>query len=69
MTLRPKEQIKQLRDLAKAIGQPTIDYSTLKYSFMEGSVIFTSEGQLVGMIHRVVYDLIINLKIEGDIGD
>ena len=63
------EQQQSLRDLAKAIAKPTINFSKLKYTFIEGSVIFTSEGHLVGMIHGEVYNAIMMMKLEEEGGN
>jgi hypothetical protein len=59
------EHQKKLTALAKAIGSPQeIDLEKMHYHFLEGSVMVSSEGNLLGMIHRKVWDWVMKSNID-----
>lgn len=57
------DQKRKLSLLARAIGKCEVDYSKLNYHFLEGSVMLTNNGQLVGMMHRGVYDALMKVDL------
>ena len=63
MTKQKNAQDKMMA-LAKAIGKPKLDYSKLEYKFLENSVLFINNGNLVGIIHRGVYDTLLKAHVE-----
>ena len=57
---------KILATIANAIGKPEVDYTKLHYHFSDNSLMITSEGNLVGIIHRGVYDAIMKQGLDTD---
>ena len=55
-----------LLTIANAIGKPEVDYTNLHYHFADNSVMITSEGNLVGIIHRGVYNSIMKQVLEAE---
>lgn len=56
----------KLHALAVAMGKPEVDLENLQYNFLENSVMLTNNGNLVGMIHRQVYDALMSRSLESD---
>jgi hypothetical protein len=56
----------KLRALAVAIGKPEVDLDNLQYNFLGNSVMLINKGNVVGMIHRQVYDALMSRSLESD---
>ena len=60
-----EEQKRKMTLLARGLGEVSVDISKVEYYFLEGSVMITSEGHLVGMINRGVWDVLMTQSLEG----